>query len=315
MRRFKSYWGFRTLAKVLPILVILAIYVNLNQIVPFFQAKFTQYFTYSTCDKPTPYKIGIVDPRFGVTKKEFLSDTKQAVKIWNQAQGKELFTYEDSGKTLLTVNLIFDQRAALSNRINNLGGQVTKQKQSLQSNIDSYRQQAADFEKKLADFNTEVDALNRQIKTWNQKGGAPPEEYDKLVQTQNDLKKEQESLQAEADNLNRIAKDLNLTTQNYNVEVDKLNNTISSFNQALTQKPEEGLYDPNTNTISIYLSDDHDELIHTLAHEFGHTLGIKHNSNQKSIMYPFSTQTITLSADDLSSLKAICSVRYFSIMI
>lgn len=303
---------FKILA-VLAVFVILAIYVNFNQISLFAQTKFNQYFTYSVCDKPVNYKIGTVDPGFGISKTRFLADTKTAAKIWEQAQGKELFAYDASDKTLLTINLIYDQRTSLNNQINNMEGQVKQKKQILQSDINSHRKQVADFNKRLDDFETRVDTLNQQIDNWNQKGGVPAEEYEKLITAQAGLKKEQDLLQTEANSLNQLAQTLNLSTENYNLEVGKLNTTVSDFNKALGQKPEEGLYDPASNTISIYFTNNYNELIHTLAHEFGHALGIKHNSNAKSIMYPFSTQTTALSADDLNSLKTVCSIRYLNI--
>lgn len=314
MGRLRINLSFKFIVTFLFIIAALAIGANFNQVQSFLQTEFNQYFIRTACDTPVDYKIGYVDPRFGLSTTGFLVDVKQAAWIWDKAdQGKELFKYDPSNKGALAINLVFDKRAALNNQINNLEGQVKQKNQSLQSNISSYEQQVADFKSRLADFNNQVDALNAQINDWNQRGGAPPDEYQKLAQQQNNLTKEQTNLQAQADSLNQIARNLNLSTEDYNTEVGKLNNTISIFGQALAQKPEEGLFNPNSNLINIYFVNNHNELIHTLAHELGHALGLQHNQNKLSIMYPYSTQSIIPSIDDVNSLKEICSMRYLNL--
>lgn len=304
----------RVWVKVLLILILLFLAVNFSQIQVFLQTKFNQYFTSSICDKPTTYKIGFIDPQFHLSSEDFLADAEDAAKIWNKTtQRKQLFLYNNSDEKALTINLIFDQRTSLNNQINNLKNQVKQTDQYLQSNINSYQQEAADFKKRLAFFNTRVNNLSQQIIFWNQKGGGSVIEYQKLIQEQNDLKSEQISLQNEAQHLNQTARSLNLYTQDYNTNVDELNNTISLFDEALAQKPEGGQFDANKNTIAIYFDNNHNELIHTLAHELGHALGLDHNQNHQSIMYAYTSKTIILSAEDISSLNLVCSKRYLNL--
>lgn len=309
--KLRIHSNFRLLVNILVILGTLVLVLNFKQIQAFGQAKFDQYLTHSDCDSPLPYQIGQVDSRFGLTEAKFSADIKEAADIWAQAYQKQLFIDNPSDKAL-TINLVFDQRASLNNQIKDLSIQVKQKNHSLRSDVDSYHKKEADFKIKLDDFNNQVKSLNQQINDWNEKGGAPSDEYQKLTQQQNDLINQQRLLQTEADNLNRIAQGLNLSTKDYNTDVKTLNKTISTFDNALVQKPEEGIFNASSNTINIYFDNGHNELIHTLAHEMGHALGIPHNQNQEALMYPYSTQSIVPSEEDLNDLNTVCSVRYLN---
>lgn len=277
----------------------LALLSNYQAIQVFAQDKINQYFLHSVCDRPIHYKIGSVDPRFNLSKDQFLVDVKKAADIWDRVEDKNLFIYDPQGQDNLQISLVFDKRQQLSSQINQLESQVTQKDQVLKPKIEEYNQKKADFEKKITD-------LNNQIVDWNSKGGAPQDVFEKLTQEQNDLK-------AEAAELNQMAQDLNLSAQDYNTDVSKLNQTINNFDETLAKKPEEGLFDPNTNQISIYFNNNVNELIHTLAHELGHAVGVPHNSNQAALMYPYSTQMITPASEDIKGLNTICAQNYLDL--
>ncbi len=247
-------------------------------------------FTYSYCDNPIHYKIDTVDPQFKISKEDFTANVDKAAQIWNRAENKNLFVYDPKGN--LSINLIYDERQSLSNEINQLEGDIQNDKQSLNPKIDQYEKESADFKNKVAE-------LNKKVQEWNSKGGAPPDEYKKIID-------EQHFLQAEADKLNEMARSLNLSTREYNAEVGKLNQTINVFNNTLEQRPEEGIYKGPENRIEIYFNISQTELIHTLAHELGHALGISHINNPNAIMYFRTNQNIKLSTDDEKALEELC---------
>ncbi len=249
-----------------------------------------KYLYYSQCDTPILYKIGTVDERFKISDTEVSQMTKQAIKIWNSSAKRELFIESPQGQ--LTINMVFDERQALSNQISNLEDKLSQDQSQIKPKLQEYEQ-------KVAQFKERIQALNAKINEWNQKGGAPPDEYQKL-------KDEQEALQEESKDLNAMAKSLNRSADQYNNEVGQYNTTVNTFNQALEFKPEEGLYIPQENKINIYFNNSRQELVHTLAHELGHALGADHNTNKLSIMYPYTNQEITLSAEDKQNLEDIC---------
>ena len=55
---------------------------------------YTQAFYFSECDKPFTYKIGSVDPKFGVSEDEFLNYTKQAEDVWEKSEIKNLYEFD-----------------------------------------------------------------------------------------------------------------------------------------------------------------------------------------------------------------------------
>ncbi|SRR5258708_850047 len=243
------------------------------------------------CEAPLHYKIGYIDQRFHVTSADFLSDAQQAADIWNNAAGKTILVYDQQAE--LSINLKYDQRQSLDTSI-------SQQENSLQSQGNSIKPEISQYQQMVADFKTKAAALNSEIASWNQKGGAPADVFARLT-------KEQQDLQAESIRLNTMAKQLNLSSQNYNQEVGHLNQTIDTFNAALEQKPEEGLFDPQQNIITIYFSVTKQELIHTLAHELGHALGLEHVNNSKAIMYAYTNQFIVPTKEDVAALKSLCA--------
>ena len=282
----------KLMKKFLILFVIIGLLFGGYFYVPAFAAQVNRVLYQSPCDSPRTFSIGTIDPRFNLTKTELIQDAQQAGSVWKNNNGVVLVQYDPTSK--LTLNMVYDQRQALNTQINNLNNQVDQQKDTLTPRIADYEKRAAIFKQKSAD-------LNSQIDYWNSQGGAPKEEYDKLVA-------QQKALQDEAAQLQQMAQELNQSTDTYNTQVRQLDQKVDDYNTTLLSKPEEGLYvrDGNNEKIDIYFNNSKQELIHTIAHEMGHALGLGHNHNVASIMYPLTNEAVTPSSQDETALAQVC---------
>lgn len=248
---------------------------------------------YSLCEEPLRYRIGDIDPKFSVTKEELRITSENAAKIWNDAWGKNLLVYDPLAE--LSINLVYDERQELTSKINSTKTELEKNNQTIEIQIKEYEAELARLEQRIEELNDEIDY-------WNNNGGAPEDVYSELIQ-------EQESLREEIRSINQSAQELNDKTAEFNSEVDDLNNKVSNFNNLLDSKPEEGLYIPTENKIEVYIVNNDETLKHTIAHEFGHAIGLEHVEDPESLMFETVSNATKLSEKDKEELDNVCRER------
>lgn len=251
--------------------------------------------TKSTCDVPIYYTIGTVDERYNATRDEFIQKLAEGEVVWEKVNDKNLFEYNPA-KASLVVNLIYDARYELEKEADSLEDKLKEESSKLSA-------EERDYERDVDDFNRRLYEFNQEVSMWNSQGGAPSDVYEGLISRQKAFSEEAEELNKRATSLNRSASD-------YNAQIGELNANIDSLNNAYKQKPEQGIYDEVNNKIDIYLTTSDEELIHTIAHEFGHSMGIKHVEEDESIMHPYTSENLELTHADSAALSNRCEEKY-----
>lgn len=273
-----------------------------------------QNYIKSPCDSPITYKLGEFDEEFGITKKDFLSEVVVASNLWEKSINKNLFEYSDTGK--LTINLKYDSRQkttqtnqilkADTDRLNNSALNIKQQYTSLQN---EYTQDEQEYTSLVNQFETNQKNYNDKVTYWNAHNGAPEDIYNALLAEHTKLQSDYALLEQKRVGLNAVVEKINSFIHTYNLLVDTANQNINKINESAGKEFEEGIYDPNTNSITIYEFSTDKKLVRVLAHELGHAIGLNHNENPKSIMYAMNkAETLALTVDDIKDLKIKCKL-------
>ncbi len=244
------------------------------------------------CDKAVSYTIGNIDSRFNLTKAQVLEHIQEAERYWESATSQDLFTYDPAADKPVTIQMVYDERQAIASQINTEKQDVNQDKSSLQSRVDSFKSRSNELDNR-------VQAFNKKVSNWNKSSSQTEEDYSKLVNEQSELEQLAKQLNAEA-------KTLQLSTNDVNTKIDELNGNITTLKTIVKTKPEEGLYESASRMISIYYNNSKQELIHTIEHELGHSIGVDHISNPLAIMYVQTNETLVPTADDLRAVNLVC---------
>ncbi len=234
------------------------------------------------CTHTITYSIGAVDSRFEVTNAALISDAKFAAAIWNKAAGKTLLAYDP--KAALKINLIYDEREANAKLGSAIAARQTEEDDA-RATLDALQER----------YEAGEAAYNSKVETINARGGATKSEATELA-------RERAALTA-------LASSINKSVASYNASVAALNAVVEEYNKSAGHTFEAGQYvrDAEGERINIFEFIGTTQLERVLAHEFGHAVGLDHNSDPKSIMYAKNESgNLKPSAADLAALKALC---------
>ena len=262
-------------------------------VILFYSGAFDSYLYYSYCDNPMTYKVGWVDPAFGVPRERFAQELQIAGSVWNSAYSKPLVVFDPQSS--LSVNLIYDERQRDLTQLYTAKEEVEKELSAVELSLKQYELAAAKL-------NAEVNLLNREIAEWNKKPVASEKEYKRLMQAV-------ESVNFDIAQLAKQKTEADNKVLGYNDLINQYNLQVLQYADLLKNLPEEGLYDPFSDKIDIYFYDSPEQFLHTAVHEFGHAVGLGHAQDENALMYPVSNTSTEPSEEDLDLMTNYCQGR------
>lgn len=279
-----------------------------------FAGGYLYYSAMAICPTPIEYRIGEFDDRFAITRDEARLVIADAEAVWEDATGRNLFTYDPEAK--FTINFVFDERQAYADteqgfrdRLDqsaNLNEEVRAQYQTL---LDEFELLQARYETQRESFEAKRDAYNQRVAELEQADSVSEEEYAAVEADRVALNEQADAINALAaelqtltDKINNIGSLGNQLVESYNRNVEVYNDTFTT-GEAFTQGDYRG------GSITIYKFSDRDELETVLAHELGHALSVGHVEGERSVMYYLMGEQpsdLQLSSHDLDEFVRIC---------
>jgi len=271
----------------------------------------------ASCPGPIRYRIGTLDPRFGITREEFRRLIEKAGNVWEEKQ--KIFQYDPKGK--LPINLVYDARQKFTQTAIAIRAGVSAKlvqadliKQQLLPLREEFNKIETSYSDQAASYKRAQDSYNRKVKQSNLAGGASEAGLQDFADERRSLRAQFNLLEAKRLEMNRATDELNTLIKKRNAVIELANTEAAAFNDAAPASLQfkEGRYvrEGNEERIDVFQFENTDSLLVILAHELGHALGMKHNANPDSIMSPLiHTDRLVLTAEDEDGLKAVCSSR------
>ena len=190
---------------------------------------------YSKCHVPIAYDIGTIDSRFNTKSDTVKSALADAESLWEDATGKNLFTYTKGAS--FKINFVYDERQRATNEQHVLTEVLDKKaemSESLKSDYDtltsSYEKLKKTYETNVATYEKKLAAHNAEVEKWNKKGGAPADVFAQLKATGQTLSSESTKLNVLTQNLNELARKINQVGEQGNKAVQDYNKDVATFN-------------------------------------------------------------------------------------
>jgi hypothetical protein len=268
------------------------------------------------CKQVITYRLGNIDPRFGLESKELERALRTAEAPWENLAQRELFRLTPDGGVV--INFIYDERQerteeeikldAAEARTNREQENIDTSYKTLQKDFEqrggAYEQDVASYKSRLAEYNDEVERFNTDPDRKESEGA-------RLRREAKDLSAEATTIEQKRLALNGLANRLNALAGKEQRIVEQYNSQVENFTERFAG---EGVFDQGDyggKELNIYQYKTGEDLNLVLAHELGHTLGIEHVENPQSLMYYLMgeqpTGGIILSQEDRGAFGQICS--------
>jgi hypothetical protein len=287
----------------IPLLIILgSAYVAYPYLAPYVAAP---------CSEAIAYSVAKYDERFSISRAGFEAALSEAAAVWNEAAGKELVVLGEGGVEVEMRYGEAQQNSELGERIDGEQEAYDAKRAEVETMKDEYEDAKAEYDRLSAAFSRQEKEYASQVAYWNERGGAPPEEYRKLEDERQDLKRAEREVNERVPIVNRLAKELNQEVDALNALAGTINRKVNAYNEHADDDYDQGKYVRDETGAHIYLYEfsDRTELVRVLVHEFGHALGMGHVENPESIMFAYDVgEGLNPTPEDLAELKRACAL-------
>ena len=253
------------------------------------------------CEVPIRWQITEVDPRFGLDEGEAARAVRQAGMLWEAAAGRVLMFQESSEG--IPVSFLFDERQ-----------QATQERQTRQSGIEEQLDRVARAEAevdalrsvlarsrivhdaRVQNFEDLLAGLREMAEYWNQRGGAPPSEVERLRTSQTEVDNALVVANGAGAEVNGVVDEVNAATVRLNDEIAEANRAREELEERYpamrvqsgefidTRRGLGRLTFSREQEIRIFHFEDWDHLLLVIAHELGHALGLEHYGVEGALM-------------------------------
>jgi predicted Zn-dependent protease len=266
------------------------------------------------CVIPVRYSIGIVDPRFGISKEQLREAAVQAAAAWNTVVGKTLLLGVETGGLVIATS--YDNRQQTRTTLKELGDSLDKKKNSFASVNEQYDALKATYDKQVAELRRMEGEYASRKRAYEAaaKGRLTEDEAERLDQ-------QRVALNALADRINASLVTVRQTRDKVNVLVGVLNQIVSdehlSYERAkeirstIGEEYEAGLYEREgfSQRITLFSFQGKPELVRLLMHEFGHAIGLQHVDDPQAVMYRLNQgEGLSLTSTDKKALQDTCTL-------
>ena len=255
----------------------------------------------AACETPIRWRIAEVDPRFGITEDEAARAIREAGMLWEAAAGRILMFRESSEG--IPVRFVYDERQEATQARQAGLASLMEQDSALQQSeaaIETIQTRLARrriiHEARLMNFEDRLDSHDEMVEYWNDRGGAPPEELERLRLAEDELEAVRLSANEAAAEVNTLVEELNQATERLNREIEEANQARAELEEQFpAQRVQSGQYFESRTglgritfsrevEIRIFQFEDRDHLLLVIAHELGHALGLEHTGSEGTLM-------------------------------